>query len=419
MAYTGNEEEAQKLLTHLAQQLINEDSLSIAPFTSIQTFFVGLENLLDHAIAKHVLKEQIDEISGISLLPMDTPYACTWNGFQVISAEMNIHSAAINPITKTYTVSKTELLDAITTHQPGDRYLKVAVFRYLGTQNLREDLAFYRKLYLSMTTNTTDDNTIYIAELLCAYHAATYTGNGYRRNIAPRTFSTDFMVFLRNHRLRKTLSSTQIASGIHAFFLHLSEAQSDEKNGVQSLWSIWRDYQVSAFKMADTPIPEIFLRKFPAKRLGYFLVTQKENLEKVLPALENSSHIVRPLIHAWSSELNISETHRSVIELYLKALYPKMGMKTLLHDINKITNLLHAISVIATNNPNNFIFLVFEQFLDITSNVDTFLSLVELIAVELTKHQGQIAKSKIATHFLLTLRKNRCFMAHYPKQKTW
>lgn len=404
MAYTGNqEEEAQKLLTHLAQQLISEESISIAHFTTLQTFFTSLENLLDHAMAKHVLKEQIDEIKGISLVPMDTPYACTWNGFQVVSHEMNIQSAAISPITKTYAVSKTELLDAIASHQPGDTYLKVAMFRYLGTQNLREHLAFYRKLYQSTTTNVTDDKAIYIAELLCAYHAVTFTGSGYRRNINPTTFSADFIGFLQSHDLDETLALKQIHSCLHEFFLHLNEAQSEEQNGVQSLWSIWREYNVPAFRLASTPIPEIFLRKFPTKRLGYFLLTQKENLEKALSALEDSSRIVRSLLQAWISELNLSETQISLVEHYVKALYPKMDMKILLRKVNKITSLLHALDSIIKNNTNSFIFLAFDQFLEKDSNVDAFLSLVELIAVEMTKHQGQIAKSKIATNFLLAL----------------
>ncbi|KTD03583.1 preprotein translocase subunit SecA [Legionella feeleii] len=417
MAYTGNEEEAQQLLTHLAKQLISENGLSIAPFTTIQTFFIGLENLLDHAMAKHVLKEQIDEIQGVSLLPMDAPYACTGNGFQVISAEMNIHSAAIHPITKTYAVSKTELFDAIASHQPGEEYLKVVVFRYLGTQPLREDLAFYRNLYQVMTQNAVDDNTVYISELLCAYYVATTTGGHYRCNIEPAKFSANFIDFLRDKGFDKIVPSIQVAACIHEFSLYLSEAQSNEINGVQSLWSIWRGDQLSAFRIANTPIPEIFLRKFPAKKLGYFLLTQKESLEKSLGALEDSSRIVHSLLHAWLSELNISETYRALIGSCLKALYPKMDMKTLLRDINKITSLLHALSALANHNPNHLIFLAFDQFLEINSNVDAFLALAEITAVELAKHQGQLAKSRLTTNFLLAIRKKPLLYGALPQAK--
>ena len=133
------------------------------------------------------------------LLQTDTPYACEWNGFRVICPEMKIYSTEINPFTKTYSVSHTELLHAITHHQPGSELLKTIMFRYLGTQQLREDIAFYRNLYLAMTKTEKEDHmAVSISGVLCAYFVATYTGNNYTRDFDEKTFSANFIRFLES-----------------------------------------------------------------------------------------------------------------------------------------------------------------------------------------------------------------------------
>lgn len=415
LSYSGEQKEAQKLLNNLIQQLISKQGLAIAPLSEFETFYIGLENILDHALEKHALKEQIDEICGISLLPTDAPYACEWNGFQVICPEMQIHATAINPLTKTYSVSTTQLLNAMTHHKSGDASLKIALFRYLGTQSLREDIAFYRTLYQKIT-QTEDSTAVYISEILCAYYVINYTGNEYRHDINQKTFSMNFIHFLTEHGLNKTISATQTSTYIKDFFVNLHQIPTDEQNGIQSLWSIWREQCVSAFTVAKTPIPEIFLRKFTSQRLGHFLLTQKENLEKALPALDNDPKIVATLINQWSTELNIPCEHKRLVEQYLKRLYPGLDMKTLLQNTTKIAGLLESMSSLSRSNPKSFIYLALDNLMDKNTTVDAFVCLIELIAVEMTKHHGQ-TEDKMTTNFLLTLGKRPQIYQALPQAK--
>ena len=141
----------------------------------------------------------------------------------------------------------------------------------------------------------------------------------------------------------------------------MRQAQTDKYNGVQNLWSIWREQQVSAFTIQKIPIPEIFLRKIPLKGLGHFLLTQKENLEKALPSLNHDPKIVSTLINNWNNDLNISEEHKTFIKLYLEKLYPGLNMKTLLQNIPKITNLLESMSSIFYSNPKSLIYLALDN----------------------------------------------------------
>ncbi|MFT4060196.1 MAG: preprotein translocase subunit SecA [Legionella sp.] len=414
LSYSGNQEEdAQKLMNNLIQQLINEDGLCIASFTNMDTFYTGLEDLLDHAMEKHVLKEQIEEIQEVSLLPADAPYACKWNGFKLICPEMQIHASTINPLTKSYAISNAELLQAIKEHKPGDAYLKTALFRYLGTQSLRENIAFYRTLYQA-TIQTQNETAVYISQLLCTYYVATFTGNGYCHDINETIFSENFIGFLRKHHLNKTLSPTQISTCINDFFLHLHQMPIDKQNGIQSLWSIWRKENISAFKIAKTPIPEIFLRKFAAKKLGFFLLSQKENLQKELHALNSDLIITKVLINQWLTEYNSLEEHKKIIRKYLKTLYPRLDMGTLLQNITKMASFFESMSSIFRNNPKSMLYLAMDTLIENNADVDAFLCLIELLAAGMEKHP---AMHNMATSFLLGLAKKPQLFATLPQAK--
>lgn len=418
LAYTGNqEEEAQELLKQLTLNLIDDKGLCIAPVTRIETFYTGLENFIDHAMSKHVLREQIEEIKGISLLPMDALYACTANGFYVISPEMQIQSTAINPKTKAYSISQAELLAIITRHQPNDNYLKIALFRYLGTQNLRKDLAVYRKLYGSLTLKTTDPDKKFILEILCAYYVAYFTGNGFYKDMDPEKFSKQFFDFLKNNNLIHSLPSHVVASCIDEFIQQLNEVDTIEKKGLQSLWSIWQERRIFAYQIATTPIPEIFLRKFPAKNLGRFLLNHKDNLLKALPSLNNDRQIVWSLLNAWTEELNLSQEHKIFVKNCLEKLYPKLDMELLLRDVHKITIFLNSITSLNQSAPKSLIYLALDCFLDKAPNKDSFFSLLELIAAEMVKHQKQGSKDKLAIQFVMKLRNKPLLYQGLPQTK--
>ncbi|WP_454783093.1 preprotein translocase subunit SecA [Legionella sp. WA2022007384] len=406
LAYSeNNEEEAQKLLSQLTSNLINDYGLCIAPVTSFETFATGLERLLDHAISKHALEEQIEEIKGISFLPMDVPYACTWNGFHVISSEMQIHASAINPKNNAYSISEMELLNILKSHQPDNSLLKTAVFRYLGAQNLRESLNYYRNLYEPLIHQAVSPNTKFISELLFAFYVTQYTGKGYHRDLDHRRFTEQFMAFIKSHSLSNSLSSDEIFLCINSLFLQLNKTTTDEHKGIQSLWSIWQNQHTFAYKTAKTPIPEIFLRKFPKKNIEHFLSTQKENLIKALPAINEVGLSPWPLIDVWCDELNSSPEYKKLIRYYLEKLYPKMDMGNFLGNFDKIKACLYSNNTIFQVNSKSFVHLVFDHFLDKTLNQDSFISLIQLVATEISKHENQPSLDKLTAHFLLILAK--------------
>lgn len=403
LSYCDNhEEEAQKLLSNLAQQLSAKNGLSIAAISQIELFYEGLELILDRAIEQFALKEQIDEIKEISLISTDAPYACEYNGFRVICPEMQIHSQEINPLTKTYAVSSQELAQAMAHHKAQDKSLKMRVFRYLGTQHLREDLDFYRKLYQA-TTQIEDATIVYLSELLCAYHAMTCTGNRYGDEMDQKAFTENFVHFLKDHNLEESLSLEQISNATTHFFVHLQQIPKDEQNGVQSLWSIWRAQHVFAFKVSQQPIPGIFLKKFAINELKKFLFAQKEILEKALPALGDDPKIAATLINTWLDESGIRKEHQKIITGYLKTLYPKLTMHCLLHNASEIDRFLAAFSSLSRSNPKSFIYLSLDWLITQSSNINALLCFIELLAVELNKRQGQQTADKMASYLLSAL----------------
>jgi hypothetical protein len=402
-AYCGNQEEAKFLLSLLAQKLMEDQGFSKKPIVHMETFFKGLEDLLAHAMAKHVLKEQIEEVRGISFVPMDAPYAWSRNGFKVISQEMQIHSEAINPITRSYAVSNTQLLQALEQHQPGDGYLKTALFRCLGTQNLREDIAFYRKLYQGLTEHQADSGKKYIFEILCAFYVAKFTGSGYCPDVDQEKFSQEFLDFLQSHNLQQSIAAQQISSCCEEFFLQVKQTPRDEQNGMQSLWSIWRKNRVAAFAMANTPIAEIFLRKFPLKGLGHFLLMHKEILQKELGDLNPDVHIVMALLDTWSDELDIPESGKKIVLLYFKSLYQPLNMKVLLSEVNNITIFLDSLSSLMQINSQSMIFLALSHLMDKSPKADAVFALTKLLAEETAKHEG---RDKLAAEFINALETN-------------
>ncbi|QMT60000.1 preprotein translocase subunit SecA [Legionella sp. PC997] len=417
LAYSGNKEtEAQKLLSQLTLNLIDEHSLCIAPVSKLDTFCTGLEYLLDHAMSKQMLEEQIEEIKGISLLPMDAPYACEWNGFRLVSSEMQIYSSAINPENKAYSISPDELLQIMCSHQPGNDDLKVAVFRYLGTQNLREHLSFYRNLYQSLTQKAIEPNERDIAELLFSFYVIQFTGKGYYRDIDKEQFTNQLILFLKNQNLYHLLPTQKVYSLIDDLFLSLSQSTTDKQKGTISIWCLWREQQNFSHKITK-PIPEIFLRKFSRNNIGHFLLTQKENLIQSLPDINDVGENAWSLINVWCDELNSSPEYKKIVRHYLMTLYPEMDMGILLRDIDKIAVFLHSITSVYQMNSRSLIYLVFDQFLDKTPNKEAFFSLSELVMNEMAKHQNPASKDKLTNSFLLILRNSSKLYQGLPQTK--
>jgi preprotein translocase subunit SecA len=413
VVYTGNQSQAKQLLDKLANNLVDEKkALSINHFVFLNTFFQGLEQLIDRAMEKDVLEEQIDEIKGLSLLPMDSSYAIDWNDFHLVCAEMKIETAHFNAKTKRYSVTKEELLQAILKHQPGDSYLKTATFRYLGGLSLREDIAFYRKLF-TLAETCTDKNEAFIIECLSAFYVANYTGSDYGLVVDEKEMTTNFRQFLKKQDPSINLDLTKLSKYVGDFCQCLHQIPTNQQKGIESLWQIWQENKTQAFKFSKTPIPQVFLRKFPTKQLGRFLVSQKTAIEKELSQLNPDDKLAWDILDRWCRQLGISPEQKQILMVNLKTLFPQLNMMILLRHITQIHALLEQMSSLFTENPKSLLYLVLDDFSDNPDNLEQFLALTKLLSLELTNKNKNHQNKKII-QFLQYLSNNRKLYDNLP-----
>lgn len=418
LAYCGEQQTAERQLKKFVQQITRDQGLSIGPVAAIETFLEGLRTLLDHAVTKHTLEEQISEIAGVSLLPMDAPYACEQNGFLVICQEMQIHSSAINPLYGSYAVSHEDLVQAIAHHKPDDPALKIAVFRYLGTQTLRAPIAFYRTLY-QKCTQVSDADAVYLAELVCAYFVTNQTEDNYQDELNESLFSRECIAFLLEHGLDKKITKTCLSNELARFFTELRKIPIvvDEDNKKSTLWSLWREQGVRPLPLNKKTIPPILLRPFAAHQLQNFLLIQKKNLLKALPVLSNDPSLAMTIIDSWSSNLHIKPEHHKLIHHFILAQYPRFDMEVLLDNATRIASFLNSLATLLHINPHGVIYLALEQLEDPKGNLDSFLCLLKLLAQTMTKHHGATQES-IASSFIFKLAKHPDLYLALPQAKS-
>lgn len=402
LVYTGyQKQEAQEIMTTLVNNLIQEDGLTIAPLTRSDTFFEGLEKLLDHAIAKQVLKEQVAEIKGISFLWTDTAYAIDFNGFQVVCEEMDIRDFAIDPKTKRYSISKDELIKAICNHQPGGRFLKTALFRYLGTQAIREDINYYRQLFDQTTAEANAEET-YIYELILAYFAVSVTGNHYQFHVDTEAFAKEFVNFLNGNKLNRTRSSELVSLCLHQFFSHMTQTQNDRENGINSLWGVWREKQVFAFVYSKKPIPSIFLRKFECNKLGQFLLKHTDLILADISSLKQEPDLAYSLIESWLSEKNLSGYEQIALG-YLIKLYPDLSMRDFLQNITKIAAFIESITALIQISGPSLMYLQLDDVIEQSMSLEAAVTLIELLSQVMSQNQQNETKDKSGVAFLFAL----------------
>ncbi len=304
LAYSdGNPKQQQQLLAHFVANLVTKDGLLLADLRKLDTLLICLENLLDHAIEKHTLWEQIAELQAISLAWTDVPYAIQYNGFHLVSKEMAIKAGSIGDGKNSYAVSLSELTKVIHEFNSDSPPLKTAVFRYLGKESFREDLEFYRNLYPAKGLNPEDNR---INELIWAYYVSTFTGVNYNPYPDEVNFSNQCYQFLQQHPYAKATDADKTLLISH-FLRRLSQTKTNGQKGSMTLWMLWQENNLSFHLPANTPMPEILAYKFERKQLKQFLLTHQTELKRTLPAILDSVMLKTPSMNASPIGANISE----------------------------------------------------------------------------------------------------------------
>ena len=346
------------------------------------TLLVVLEKVLDNAISKHTLKEQIEEVSGLSFLWMDTPYALLYNGFQVACSEMELHSSAINPITKRYSVSLAELYSTLETYTLGNNGLKTTLFRYLGTEALREDIAFYRELFnKSVSHHNQDDTERYIRALILGYFVATSTGIHYHARLDQDLFSNDFYTFLAKKGVLENIPTTLIATCLQVFFDDAKQTPNYLQKGTTTLWGLCLSGNSQNLADSARAIPSILTRKFEKKQLLRFILNNSDDISACIPLLHTYQPLpyllIRATIDVQFDELSLPE-YRNVPFLLLSQLYPKLSMGSYVKDIAKMDAFIKYQALFIQRGAKASLYTAFKKIIEQENNID----LVNLLGKE-------------------------------------
>ena len=414
IAYCGSVAEAEILLEAMVNKLISIEGLAIGQISQFETFLIGLENVLDNAMEKNSLREQLEELRTISFLPMDASYALAHNQYYVISSEMRISSSEIDPKTQGYAVSTTGLQEAINQHHSGSEILKRDTFRYLGRLSLRRDLRFYRQLHQQITQNHEQD-FIDVSELVWAYFIEKTTGDNYQAEVNEVLFTQELTAFLKQHSFAKDIPQDFILACLNSFFTQLRAIPIQEQNGMYSLWRIWREHKVSAFGLSKAPIPEIFLKRFDAKGLGHFLLSEKSSLEKALPSLNTAPEVAYVVLSQWMNELNIDAHYKKIMEHDLRLFYGPLTMKSLVQNTKTIQRFLHSMSALFAHYPQSLMYLSLTHIFEEQKNVDASVSLIELIAKVVEHNPEHREKEQQMVQWALVLQKHPNLYCNLPK----
>ncbi|WP_347251753.1 hypothetical protein [Legionella sp.] len=365
LAYSeGDVKQQQLLIAHFLDNLITEDGLSLARLRKIDTLLVCLENLLDHAIANHCLREQISELEDISLRWTDVPYATAYNGFPVVCKEMEIKAGSIGWDRHSYVVSLSELEKIILEFNlsaSNKKFLplKTAVFRYLGKETFREELNFYRKLYPPHDPKEPLEVSR-LNQLIWAYYVTRCTGSRYNPYPEDIHFIEQCFNFLGERHPHAKKSTADKIILISRFLTRLGQTKTQETNGSLSLWALWQKADLF-FHFSSQPIPKVLGYKFERNQLQTFLLKQSTDLKEALPTL-----LQNVMIRGGSKPLSWQQADRLLAESLIANLFDPA-------DKSRIERCFQLLNLLLTPNFSLSAFL--EQHLDMLILIENLKNL--------------------------------------------
>ena len=380
LSYTGNELDiANEMMARLVKNLIKEDDgLSIAPLRTFNALRTGLLGIIEHAILHHTLDEQIDLLDGASFLYTDVPYALN-NNFKIVCPEMRLKASSIDVNTRNYAESYAELKSKLDNLGEGID-IKTNIFRYLGAQNLRKKIKFYRALNKQFMFESRENSLLaYMQNLMFGYFVLTTTGDQFNTHFDIRKFETEFCQFLKTHRCFKRKYNTSkapvpefIGSCLTTLDATIHEFPDAELQGQTNLLTLVG----GAFKAKSSSIPDIFTRYFATQNIMSFLHEQHASIRShltFLTAPELPSRLVKTYITASQSISNKRECFHMVTSVY-----NDLNIETLLTDSPKIALLLERYNAIIERCPYDDISSLFNRIFKELRSFDLVLDVLDI-----------------------------------------
>ncbi|MDP1604592.1 MAG: hypothetical protein Q8M03_15145 [Legionella sp.] len=380
----SNREEADLLLKQFVSGLVTEDGLALARLGKLETLLTCLENLLDHCMVRHTLREQLSELSGISLVWIDTPYATAYNNFHIVSSDMQIKSGLIGYRRNSYSVSLSELKTIIQEHtydrdkKDTHLQLKPALFRYLAKESFREDLSFYRALLQCPASNQEE---VFLHELIVSFYIVAYTGMNYTPRIAPVSFALQCREFLSAHPEAKTFAHL-FETSLNSFFDALEPLKTEQQEGSVNLWMLWREKGISQVMRAKTELPAIFGQKFSRKKLSHFLLQFQQEIEATFPLLSDEPMLAYTLIYNFFDK-NEQEKYFQALNL-LDLCYPLFSISDLFNQLLEILVFVESLRLMP--DPEDAIFLGLNTLLSQQPDINLVTALIKLCTGKLQEN---------------------------------
>ncbi len=376
--YTGSDIRAtDALMGRLATQLMDEEGLSIAPLGSSETFFGVLEQLIDHAISKGMLEEQIEELGyGLSFAWMDVPYAIAYNGFYVVSSEMGLQSERINSVNKGYSVSFEGLHHLLM--NCNDEVIR-STFCYLGTEKRREDLKFYRHiLNIVLRQGNPTSEEIIIYETVFAYFVLMTTGVHYSEKIDEAQFRQEFIAFWKRYKSKHSVPEPTFLFCLNHFLEASHKAPQDAQQGITTLWRLWLIENPSIVRVVDPIIPDVLTQKFEQAQLLRFIALHSDAIQRCDCFIEKDSRLVYALIQAQSGVASRADFKKTCIAL-LRSIYPDLTMAIFIRDIVKIDTLIERYNGLVGHGARGRIFVGLNPIFSQWKSIDLSLNLITLL----------------------------------------
>lgn len=415
LAYCNqNESEANALMKRLVENITTEDGFSIAPLSEWQTFFTGLEKLIDHAIDQHNLTEQLNEISELSFKWLDVPAALNQSELKIACSEMELTMEQVNPETKQFSVSLDELKESLLENRTDSPSLRRTLFRYLGCQSIREDLSFYRELLSAPGDHS-------LNELIVGYFILATTGAHYKSHINQEQFALDFKKFLsERHQITtmKNFPEVRVDAGLGHFFDLYNQITRDEQKGTVTLWNL---YELKNFIMENRhPIPEILTQKFAFQDLVHFLLMHQDKLSEITSdVLKTECNLVHRLLKTIINErfkaLNIQ--HEKLPYILLMKIYSGSDLKVFLNDLSKIDVFIKNYALIINGFVGSKIYGQLRTMILSEHSINSALVLTELLSVNVGLENNEL-KLNLSGEFLSTVNKHPILLKKISQAKS-
>tara|TARA_R110002126_G_scaffold273866_1_gene418645 strand:- start:181899 stop:189923 length:8025 start_codon:yes stop_codon:yes gene_type:complete len=396
-AYTEHDfEETRVLIQTTLEHLVTKTGFSLAPLACAKTFFLGFEQLIDHAIAHRTLSEQMRLLRGLSFGYNDVPYALSHDEFHVVSADMalTLSCLKLTPTNKNeidifktssdmgYGITQEDLKE-ILNNAHAEMHL-IGILRYLGKESLRESIAFYQNMLGH--NNLQADIKSYYKILLLGYYVLNHTGLNYKQQIDRNAFKIKFISFMCG-KINK-VSDIKISSHIsfdskidliqtclNEFFDYLDEAKlSHQTSGARTIFEYCDLNRIKK-------IPPVFKLNFETRQFERFFIFNQADLKQEQHLFEQDEDLLKRLMaDQWKiMHEDVPAERYKLTWILFKIIYPDLTLDILLTDGLKIKLLMDKSNALLLQTHATKSYVILNRLIHKNPSVDVVLFLFDLL----------------------------------------